>query len=238
MNNSAAILFLKLSVITTLFCGCDVREQQQTSGGAKPANPQFFHGQTIASVQEILGEPDGVMTSGKRTVLLYSGITLEFTDGKWTNPQPDIRKQIDESKKARAKQAKTAQNQPAKTVVTKIQPAVAKAQPAAASPVKSAASEYSGLITMGKITVVDFYATWCGSCKQIAPVLDNLVRGQSDVTLRKVDIGNWGSSTAKKYNITSVPNIRVFDKKGRMVGSPTSNPNQVAQNIEQARKSQ
>jgi thioredoxin 1 len=105
--------------------------------------------------------------------------------------------------------------------------------PVAAGP----SSEYSGLVSPGTITVVDFYATWCGPCKQMAPILDRLVSQQSGVVLRKVDIGDWGSSVAKKYNITSVPNVRVFDKHGKMIGAPTSDPNQVARYIEQAKQS-
>jgi thioredoxin 1 len=256
MNRSMAKIILWLSIPALILCGCDffdslhrsVSEKLSATGSAPaaeddPEAPVLFDGQTRESVQQVLGEPDGILNVGTRTVLLYSGESLEFIEDKWVNFQPDIREKIEDSKKALAKQAKAAKSKPKKPASTtpppvpvKAPPAPVKTQPAAAPAANSGTGLYSSLTVPGKITVVDFYATWCGPCKQIAPVLDNMVRGKPDVTLRKVDIGNWGSSTAKKYNITSVPNIRVFDKKGRMVGSPTSNPQQIAQNIEQARK--
>ena len=211
-------------------------------------------GQTEAEVQQILGEPDGRVASAGRTVLIYSGESLNFINGKLINPKPDIFERIEANKAAADKKAAhekvlaeknkkmpSVKNSAALTANTANKvagPVETPRKPAVAPGSQSAAGEYSGLIVPGKITVVDFYATWCGPCKRMAPLLDDMVRGKSDVTLRKVDIGDWGSSVAKKYNITSVPNVRVFDKQGRMIGSPASNPNQVAQNIEQARGSQ
>ena len=250
------LLVLRLPLLAILLCGCDLHRQKggdsEQAAASGPDASLFFQGQSIESVQQILGEPNGIVTSGARTILLYGREILEFIDGKWINSDPDIRRKIEDGRKALAEQAavqadlaKKREKELARQAETqadlakKKKSAKTQAEPArigkgsAAVPV---AKEYSGLLTPGKITVVDFYATWCGPCKQMAPLLDNMVRGKSDVTLRKVDIGNWDSSVAKKYNITSVPNVRVFDKNGRMVGSPTSDPNQVARNIEQARK--
>lgn len=220
----------------------------------KPAKIAPCLGQTEAEVQQILGEPYGKITSARRTVLLYSGESLEFIDGKLVNPKPDIFERIKANKAADAKRAaqekvlaeKNKTDPSVKGLFSlvknignkEVKPAETPHEPAVAPDSRSVAGKYSDLIVPGKITVVDFYATWCGPCKRMAPILDNMVYGESDVTLRKVDIGEWGSSVAKKYNITSVPNVRVFNAAGRMIGSPTSDPNQVAKNIEQARRSQ
>ncbi len=211
-------------------------------------------GQTEAEVQQILGEPDGRVASADRTVLIYSGESMNFINGKLINPKPDIFERIEANKAAADKKANqgkvpAGKNKPASPVKNSpalttnsankgVGPAGTPRKPTVAPDNRSATNEYSDLIIPGKITVVDFYATWCGPCKRMAPILDDMVRGKSDVTLRKVDIGEWGSSVAKKYNITSVPNVRVFNAAGHMIGSPSSNPNQVAQNIEQARRSQ
>ena len=95
--------------------------------------------------------------------------------------------------------------------------------------------DHSELVTIGKITVVDFYADWCGPCRQIAPYLDALAKSDKDIVLKKVDILRWGSLRAKKYNVQSVPNIRVFDRRGRLVAPPTSSLADVQQNIEKAK---
>ena len=95
--------------------------------------------------------------------------------------------------------------------------------------------DHSEVVTIGKITVVDFYADWCGPCRQIAPYLDALAKSDSDIVLKKVDILRWGSLRAKKYNVQSVPNIRVFDRRGQLVGPPTSSLPDVMQNIEKAK---
>jgi thiol-disulfide isomerase/thioredoxin len=237
MKHSIPVVIAKFSVLAILLCGCDARHPQQKPDDSEPAAASsFFYGQPIAEVQRLLGEPNGTVTVSNQTILLYGRETLKFIDGKWVNPQPDIRERIEAYKKAAAKQAKANKSKPTKTVEINSLPATAaKTQAAAAPAEKSGAGLYSGLLVPGKITVVDFYADWCGPCKQMAPVLDKLVSGKSDVVLKKIDIVNWDSAVAKKYDITSIPNVRVFDKQGRMVGSPTSDPNQVARHIELAR---
>jgi thioredoxin 1 len=96
--------------------------------------------------------------------------------------------------------------------------------------------DLASLLVSGKVTVVDFYADWCGPCRRISPHLERLVRSDADVYLRKVDIVKWGTPVTKQFGIRSVPNIRVFDRNGRMVGSGTSNLNLVQQYVRQAKQ--
>ena len=95
--------------------------------------------------------------------------------------------------------------------------------------------DHSELITPGKITVVDFYADWCGPCNQLAPYLDALAKGDSNIVLKKVNIENWRSQIAQKYNVKSVPNVRVFDRKGRLVGSPNHSIDVIRRYVEEAK---
>jgi thioredoxin 1 len=60
-------------------------------------------------------------------------------------------------------------------------------------------------------TVVDFWAVWCGPCKMIAPVLEEIARefeGQLLVTKLDVDHNN---PTAMKYGVMSIPTLILFN---------------------------
>ncbi len=70
--------------------------------------------------------------------------------------------------------------------------------------------------------IVDFWAEWCGPCKQIAPVLEQLASEQSDsITVAKVNVDD-NSDLALRYNVMSIPTLLVFDKgevHKRLVGA-------------------
>jgi thiol-disulfide isomerase/thioredoxin len=70
----------------------------------------------------------------------------------------------------------------------------------------------------GKITIVDFYADWCGPCRQAAPVLEELVNNDSDLVLRKVDVVKWGTPVCQQFGINGIPFIQVYDGRGNKVG--------------------
>ncbi len=57
--------------------------------------------------------------------------------------------------------------------------------------------------------LVDFWATWCGPCKMIAPVLDELSDERSDVKIVKVDVDE-NQELATKYGIRSIPTMYLF----------------------------
>jgi putative thioredoxin len=62
--------------------------------------------------------------------------------------------------------------------------------------------------------VVDFWAEWCGPCKQLTPVLEDAVEGR-EVVLATVDI-EANKSLAREYGITGIPAVKAF-KDGRVV---------------------
>jgi thioredoxin 1 len=61
-----------------------------------------------------------------------------------------------------------------------------------------------------KTVVVDFWATWCGPCKMVAPVLDEIAGENADrLTVAKLDI-DANPATARDYQVMSIPTMIVF----------------------------
>ena len=66
------------------------------------------------------------------------------------------------------------------------------------------------------LVMVDFWAEWCGPCRMIAPVLEEIVEdSDGDVTLMKVNVDE-NSALAARYEIRSIPTI-LFVKDGEVV---------------------
>lgn len=75
--------------------------------------------------------------------------------------------------------------------------------------------EFDEAITLKGLVVVDFFATWCGPCKMIAPMLDKFAAEYDSVSFIKVDVEKVAEA-AQQYSITSMPTI-LFFKDGKEI---------------------
>lgn len=66
------------------------------------------------------------------------------------------------------------------------------------------------VLDSGKPVLVDFWATWCGPCKMVAPVLEELAGEHADkLTIAKIDI-DANPGAAQKFQVMSIPTLILF----------------------------
>jgi thiol-disulfide isomerase/thioredoxin len=74
-------------------------------------------------------------------------------------------------------------------------------------------------LAFGNVTVVDLYADWCGPCRRLSPSLEQMASSDPEIALRKIDIVNWRTAVAQQFNVHSIPQVNVYDRSGRLVGT-------------------
>lgn len=65
--------------------------------------------------------------------------------------------------------------------------------------------------------LVDFYATWCGPCKMVAPIVDQIAGEHPELKVLKIDVDEVGD-LAMRYNVNSIPTL-LYIEKGAVVDS-------------------
>lgn len=84
------------------------------------------------------------------------------------------------------------------------------------SEVKLTKENFENEVLNSKGTVlVDFFATWCGPCKMLSPVLEEFARVHEDIKVCKIDVDEE-TPIAIKYGVASIPTLILF-KDGEMV---------------------
>ena len=76
--------------------------------------------------------------------------------------------------------------------------------------------KFNEMINGEQLTLVDFFATWCGPCKMMHPILEQLKEKMGDdIRILKVDVDK-NEALSMEYRIQSVPTLMLF-KKGEML---------------------
>ena len=72
------------------------------------------------------------------------------------------------------------------------------------------------VLQAGQTVLVDFYADWCGPCKMMAPVVEELAGEEPDVKVCKINIDDE-MTIAQRYGVMSIPTFIAF-KNGEVAG--------------------
>jgi len=87
-------------------------------------------------------------------------------------------------------------------------------------------ADFDGFIKNNKLVIVDFWADWCGPCKMVAPVFDELSKDyDGKVEFAKLDTA-VNAATPAKYGVVSLPTFIIFEDgepKGSLVGALLKN---------------
>ena len=78
-------------------------------------------------------------------------------------------------------------------------------------------TNYKELLESGKPVVIDFWAPWCGPCRSIAPIIEEVAEANEDRAI----IGKYNvdedTDLGVEYGIRNIPTLLFFDKGGNMV---------------------
>ena len=85
----------------------------------------------------------------------------------------------------------------------------------AGTPIELTDVNFQSTISKGS-HVVDFWAAWCGPCRMIAPVLEEIARDRKDVTIGKLNVDE-NPRTASQFKVQGIP-LLVFIKDGKETG--------------------
>ena len=76
--------------------------------------------------------------------------------------------------------------------------------------------EFKEVIKEGKV-VVDLFATWCGPCKMLSPILDEISEEITTTKFYKMDVDD-NQDVAREYNVMSIPTVLIFEN-GKLVNT-------------------
>ena len=76
--------------------------------------------------------------------------------------------------------------------------------------------EFENAIKEG-VVLVDFFATWCGPCKMLSPLLEEVANENPNITILKIDVDELGQ-LASRFGVQAIPTLVLF-KNGQQVAT-------------------
>jgi thioredoxin-like negative regulator of GroEL len=72
----------------------------------------------------------------------------------------------------------------------------------------------------GKITLVYFWAVWCGPCRGLSPALQDMAANDHEIALKKIN-ADEEQAEVQEQNVSALPVVKVYNRSGGLVGSVT-----------------
>ena len=80
--------------------------------------------------------------------------------------------------------------------------------------VKITQNNFEEIIAEGKPVLVDFYADWCGPCRMVAPIIEEIAAERADITVGKINVDDE-PELASAFGVATIPTLMVI-KNGQV----------------------